>query len=172
MQNLKPRRYSNLSTARIKPGVALLDQVQEAQAAVAVLLGDGDDQPQVAFRQAALGLLVLGVDLLEIGHDPVAQAGGRFLRGAEDVAVLGDPAARAARRAPCRLGLRRCLAICSRSSSTRRLNSSSGLDHRLDPLRAQAEFLDQPHGSATAAAQPPPGRPALGRRRATCWWRC
>ena len=47
-----------------------------------------------------------------------------------------------------------------------------GLDHRLDPLRAQAEFLDQPHGPPAAAAQPPPGRPALGRRRATCWWRC
>ena len=43
--------------------VALLDQVEEAQAAVAVLLGDGDDQPQVAFGEAALGLLVLGVDL-------------------------------------------------------------------------------------------------------------
>ncbi len=46
-----------------QPGVAFLDQVEEAQAAVAVLLGDRDDQPQVAFGQAALGLLVLGVDL-------------------------------------------------------------------------------------------------------------
>ena len=31
------------------------------------------------------------------------------------------------------------------------------------PLRAQAEFLDQVHGPAAAAAQPPPGRPALRR---------
>ena len=38
------------------------------------------------------------------------------------------------------------------------------LDHRLDPLRPQAEFLDQAHGPAAAAAQPPPRGPALGRR--------
>ena len=37
------------------------------------------------------------------------------------------------------------------------------LDHRLDPLRAQTEFLDQPDGAAAAASQPPPRRPALGR---------
>ena len=47
-------------------GVAFLDQVQEAQAAVAILLGDRHDQPQVAFRQAALGLLVLGIDAAQI----------------------------------------------------------------------------------------------------------
>jgi hypothetical protein len=46
-------------------GVAFLDQVQEAQAAVAILLGDRDDQPQVAFGQFPLGLLVLGIDHLE-----------------------------------------------------------------------------------------------------------
>ena len=63
MQNLKPRRYSNLSTGPHQAGVALLDEVEEAQAAVAVLLGDRDHQPQVAFRQSALGLLVTGVDL-------------------------------------------------------------------------------------------------------------
>ena len=44
-------------------GVAFLDQVEERQAAVAILLGDRHDQPQVAFGQAALGPLVLGVDL-------------------------------------------------------------------------------------------------------------
>ena len=40
-------------------GVAFLNQIQERQAAVAVLLGDRHDQPQVAFRQPALGLLIL-----------------------------------------------------------------------------------------------------------------
>jgi hypothetical protein len=35
-------------------GVAFLDQVEEAQAAVAVLLGDRDDQPQVAFGKPRL----------------------------------------------------------------------------------------------------------------------
>ena len=39
-------------------GVALLDQVEEGQAAVAVLLGDRDDQPQVAAGELPLGLLV------------------------------------------------------------------------------------------------------------------
>ena len=83
MQNLKPRRYSNLSTARIRPALPFLDQVQEAQAAIAVFLGDRDHQPQVAFGQAALGFLVVGVDYLEVG-DAAAQAAGRFLGGAQD----------------------------------------------------------------------------------------
>ena len=41
-------------------------------------------------------------------------------------------------------------------------------DHRLDPLRAQTEFFDQPHGAATTAAEPLPGRSALGPAAATC----
>ena len=40
-------------------GVPLLDQVEEGEAAVAVLLGDRDDQPEVAAGELALGLLVL-----------------------------------------------------------------------------------------------------------------
>ena len=36
-----------------QPGVAFLDQVEEAQAAVAVLLGDRDDQPQVPGGQGS-----------------------------------------------------------------------------------------------------------------------
>ena len=35
--------------------IALLDQIQEAQAAIAISLGDGDDQPQIAGREVALG---------------------------------------------------------------------------------------------------------------------
>ena len=44
--------------------VALLDQVEEAQAAVAVALGDGDDQPQVAGGEAALGGFVVAGERL------------------------------------------------------------------------------------------------------------
>ena len=40
--------------------VAFLDQIEEGQAAVAVLLGDRDDETQVAARELALGLFVLG----------------------------------------------------------------------------------------------------------------
>ena len=39
-------------------GVAFLNQVQEAQAAVAILLGDRHDQPQVAAGEFALDALV------------------------------------------------------------------------------------------------------------------
>ncbi len=39
-------------------GVAFLDQVEEAQAAIAIALGDGDHQPQVAGREIALGGIV------------------------------------------------------------------------------------------------------------------
>ena len=43
-------------------GVAFLDDVEEGQAAVAVLLGDGDDQAQVAAGELALGVFVLVED--------------------------------------------------------------------------------------------------------------
>jgi hypothetical protein len=39
-------------------GVALLDQIEERQAAVAVFLGDTDDQPQVTGREVPLGRVV------------------------------------------------------------------------------------------------------------------
>ena len=39
--------------------VALLDQVEEGQATVAVALGDGDHQAQVGFDELVLGLLAL-----------------------------------------------------------------------------------------------------------------
>src|SRR5207237_1180928 len=40
-------------------GVAFLNEVEERQAAVAILLGDRNDQPQVAAGELALGQLVL-----------------------------------------------------------------------------------------------------------------
>jgi hypothetical protein len=43
--------------------VALLNEVEELQAAVGVLLGDGDDQAQVGLDQLALGLLGVHVAL-------------------------------------------------------------------------------------------------------------
>ncbi len=49
-------------------GVALLDDVEEGQAAIAVLLGDRDHQAQVAAREVALRLLVLAEDLLDVAH--------------------------------------------------------------------------------------------------------
>ena len=66
-------------------GVAFLDQVQEAQAAVAVLLGDRDHQPQVAAGQVALGLLVLG-EALPDDLDALAEA-GRLLQRVHHVVV-------------------------------------------------------------------------------------
>ena len=49
-------------------GVALLDQVQERQPAVAVLLGDRDDQPQVAAGQVPHRLLVGAEAVLRISR--------------------------------------------------------------------------------------------------------
>ncbi len=56
-------------------GVAFLDQVEEAQAAVAVFLGDRDDQPQVAGREDALGGVVV---VLQVGR--CARCGRRAWR--------------------------------------------------------------------------------------------
>ena len=58
-------------------GVAFLDDVQEREAAVAVFLGDGDDQAQVAAGQLPLGVLVLVVNLSD-GHDAAVQVLGIF----------------------------------------------------------------------------------------------
>ena len=57
-------------------GVAFLDEVQERQAAVAVLLGDGDDQPQVAAGELALGLFVLVEDAARSPRRACASARG------------------------------------------------------------------------------------------------
>ena len=59
-------------------GVPLLDQVEEREAAVAVLLGDRDDQPEVAAGELALGLLVL-LEPAVHGLDPAPER----LRGLE-----------------------------------------------------------------------------------------
>src|SRR5699024_1134167 len=62
-----------------EPDIAFLDQIQELQAPVGVLLGDGNDQPQVGFGHFALGLastglagghaLVDGLEVLEGQND-------------------------------------------------------------------------------------------------------
>ena len=146
-----------------QPGVAFLDQVQEAQAAVAVLLGDGNDQPQVPFRKAAFGLLVLCVDLLE-GTPPAC--GGcwaipGWLAGCFDTR-------RSRARAACARPAAGALGMVLAHSFAQLVNPAAELlerlDHRLDPLGAQAELLQQPDRPATSPAQPSPRRPPQGRR--------
>ncbi len=54
--------------------VAFLDQVQELQAAVRVLLRDGDDEAEVGFDELGLGLLGLalaGLDVVVAAHELV-----------------------------------------------------------------------------------------------------
>ena len=78
MENLRSRRQSNFSTARIRPEDALLDQIQEAQALTAVVLRDRHDQAQVRLDHAALGQHVAGLDalgeldLLDLGQQRIA----------------------------------------------------------------------------------------------------
>src|SRR5271166_4957082 len=52
-----------------QPDVAFLDQVQELQAAVGVLLGDGDHEPKVGLDHLLLGLPGLALALLHGLHD-------------------------------------------------------------------------------------------------------
>ena len=59
MENLKPLRQSNFSTACIRPEVALLDEVEQGQARGLVLLGDGHHQPEVGLHEGLLGALAL-----------------------------------------------------------------------------------------------------------------
>ena len=68
-----------------QPGVAFLDQVQEAQAAVAIALGDRDDQPQVAGRQLALGGVVRGLQARPSGGCGGSSVAGTFGRDPHQV---------------------------------------------------------------------------------------
>src|SRR6185369_4416839 len=68
-----------------QPDVAFLDQVQELQAAVRVLLRDGDDQAEVGFHQLLLGRFRAD---LALDHGP--QLALELVRGR--VEVLGDRA--------------------------------------------------------------------------------
>jgi hypothetical protein len=64
VENLKPLRQSNFSTARSRPRLPLLDQVAEGEAGGREAVGDGDHQAQV------------GLDHLAPG--PLAPVGGGF----------------------------------------------------------------------------------------------
>ena len=68
-------------------GVPLLDQIQKAQAAIPVLLGDRNDQPQIAFGQFSFGLLIRRKDLSQHQH-AAAQARRRLLQRHQDPAQL------------------------------------------------------------------------------------
>src|SRR5690606_20572318 len=97
-----------------------LNEVEEREAAVAVLLGDRDHQSQVALRQAPLGLLVVGVHFAEVA-DAAAEAGGVSCNVRRMLRYSTSRGLRSAR-------LLRCFFIrssCVCNSSTRWLNLAS-----------------------------------------------
>ena len=61
-----------------QPGISLLDDVQEAQTAIAIFLCDGNHQPQVPPGQLAFGLFVIVKDFLN-GLDSLPQQFGVFM---------------------------------------------------------------------------------------------
>src|SRR5690606_20011916 len=138
-------------------GVSFLNEVEERKAAVAVLLGDGDHQTEVTLGEAPLRLLIVGVDLAEVAY-PAAEAGGGFLQRAEDVAILDEE----------RLAVGEALALLLHDFELllQVIDPLAELgelvDHRLDPLGPQAEFLDKDHGPTATAAESLPGGTALG----------
>ena len=91
--------------------------------------------------------------------DPVAQAGGRLLRGAQNLAELGEPGLALVGRAARPCGWRRSCAL-------QLVDAAAELFERLDldSIRCvrRPEFLDQPHGPQAATAQAAPGVAALG----------
>ena len=138
-------------------GVAFLNQVEEAQAAVAVLLGDAHDQPQVAAGQFALGLLVLAEAELH-DRDALTQARRLFERDQHQVEqflfearlllLLGpDPLQRRGARVQAVHAVGDLLQL---------------LHQRLDFLRADRQLLDQRHRLAAAGLEPLANFLALG----------
>ena len=129
--------------------VAFLNQVEEAEAAVAVLLGDGNDEPEVAAGEFALGLFVLGEALL---HDADAPAQARRLLERDQHQVLEfflEIGAFLAGGAVAPQTLDLALEFVHAVADLLHL-----LHQRLDLLRANREFLDQHDGLAAAQPQP------------------
>ena len=142
-------------------GVAFLDQVEEAQAAIAILLGDGHHQPQVAAGQVALGLLVLGEALAD-DLDALAET-GRLLQRQHHVVVQ-----LLLQVGPVLLGRRGCLpeqSILLFQLVHLRRDLLQLLHQRLDLLRADRQLLDQRDGLAAADAQSAAQLALLARRR-------
>jgi hypothetical protein len=84
VENLKPRRGSNRSTAWIQAEIALLDEVEERQARRLILLGDGDDQAQVGPDELAVSIGAGDHVLFELflgGHGEGVAAGQLLRRG-------------------------------------------------------------------------------------------
>ena len=139
--------------------VPLLNQVQEAQTAVAIALGDGDDQPQVAGREVPLGAFVFRCPHRD-ALDAAAERGGAFQGDPHEVTEF----------------LAQFLALAGRfavPAQFRHLGPNAAhpqadllefVQGRLQSLRAQAEFLDQADRPATPAHQPLPGLPPLFAR--------
>ena len=143
--------------------VALLDQIQEAQAAVTVFLGDRHDQPQIRRGQVPLGGLVFRLELGE--HvDPPAERPRAFERREHQIAeflahvgtvVAGHVASLHQPQAPLEI-------VHAARHATEQFHQ------RLHPPRPQAQLFDEHQRLATAAAKPYPGVAGrLGRRLAT-----
>ncbi len=143
-------------------GVAFLDQVQEAQAAIAILLGDRHDQPQIASRQPSFGGVVSVLVLYgrlnptlqrrrTLERDP-HQVTQFFLqlvhRRVLDAAVpLGFP----------NLPLQRLHPLA---------DFTEFLEQRLQAIGSQIHLFDQPHGLVATTDQAAPGGATLyGRER-------
>ncbi len=156
MENLYPRACSNLLNGAHQARVSLLNQVEEAQAAVAVAFGDGDDQAEVSGGEAALGAFVLAGQGGDFRH-PAAKRGRT---------LLGDPHQPAKLLAQLDAAVKRFPAAAQfgdlRLDGVHPLaNLLEPLQRRLEPLRAEAEFFDQAHGPAATLRQPFPRLPPL-----------
>ena len=141
-------------------GVALLDQVQEAQAAVAVLLGDRDDQPQVAAGELPLDLLVVLV-LAPHHLAALAEAAGGFPASAPSGRAAPGAGSPARRAWP---GCRSAAAAGGGSRPSAPAISSICRIIGLHAARPQAQLLDQREHLAAAADEPLAGLGRCSRR--------
>ena len=132
-------------------GVAFLNQIQEAQAAVAIAFGDRYDQPQISGGKISFGGFVF---LVQRGDaiQTAAERGGAFQRHPHQIAQFlaefhgaGGVVGIAARFGQL---------LFDGIHSLRDLLEF--FEHRLQTLRPQAEFFDQPDGFHSALQQAPP----------------
>ena len=162
-----------------QPRVAFLDQVQKAQAAVAVAFGDGNDQAKVAGDQVAAGRLVQLAQCGDSRHPPLKPARGFQRHPRKRRNSLRNSSVDAA--VPRHGAAGPCMDMGQVLAEGRHLlaHLAEALVSVLQALHPQTDFLDQAGSPAAAAGQTRDG-PGGGRQpagggpwpaRKSCWFR-
>src|SRR5260370_15533991 len=136
--------------------MTFLNQIEKAEAAVSILLGDRDDEAEIPGREHALGLVVFPLPIGSPLHATI-ESRGTFERDSHELAQLAAQTAERSERAT--VTLFQLLANVERALA----NLDHLVQQRLQPVRAKVEFFNQANGLVPPPDKPPPGGMARPR---------